>query len=228
MVMIVLALAAFSLPFKLINSNFACFGFDWLNNSDVWLFSASAWLSLYFLYYFISRMLNEPKESRLESLGSPYFIVPLFSLSLSTFLTIFFSYSSESNYWITALIADIVILCILYLIFKYSDKKTRTIALTISACCMVFPFVYNAYYANKYTAVPVTIEASTNEVWHINSVRGANLRENPSTTSTVLITVPNTSAVEFLNDSSFNDNLLWYHIKYENSEGWVSKSLLTR
>jgi len=226
--MIVLALAAFSLPFKLINSNFACFGFDWLQNSDVWLFSASAWISLYFLYYFISRMLNKPKENRLEALGSPYLIVPLFSLSFTTFLTIFFSYSSESNYWIPALISDIVILGILYLTFKHSDKKTKNIVLTISACCMTLPFVYNAYYADKYTTSPTTVEASTNEVWHINSLRGANLRENPSTTSTVLITVPNTTAVEFLNDSSFNDNLLWYKIKYENSEGWVSKSLLTR
>ena len=226
--MLVVLLAAFSLPFKLIDSNFACFGFEWLKNTDVWLFSASTWLSLFFVYFFISRLSNVPKGYRLESLGNPYVIVPLFSLSLTTFFTIYFSYSSESNYLIMALMADIVLLGILFLTFKHSDNKTRNIVLTISACFMILPFVYKANFAEKFSISPITEEATNNEVWKIKSVRGANLRENPSKTADIIVTVPNSSAVEFLNDSSFYRKQLWYKIKYKNSEGWIRKSLLTK
>lgn len=50
-----------------------------------------------------------------------------------------------------------------------------------------------------------------------------NLREGPSTNDTIILTMPNGSTVEAIDETPTGN---WYHVKYQGTEGWASGSYL--
>jgi len=226
LLMFAILLALFSSPFKLIDSNFSGFNFKWLDNKDVWIFSTASWLTLAMVLYLLNKVIKQPKDTLEERFSNPYISLPLFTLVTTTFGTTFFAYRFKENYIVFSILVDFLILAIVFLFVRFTEKNKMAIILSISVLTMIFPFVYHECYSERF---PVTLESSetSNQTFYVNSNVGANLRVSPSKGANILVTIPNSAGIEFLNDSIYSKNLLWYKVKYNEQVGWISSSLIS-
>jgi hypothetical protein len=93
-VIVALLLALFSTPFKIIDSEFSSFGFEWLSNRDVWLFCFASWMSLALIYHVLSRVISNKNATAEERFGNPYlslgffYTIPFFCRSYVYFLQV--------------------------------------------------------------------------------------------------------------------------------------------
>jgi hypothetical protein len=153
LLVIALLLVVFSSPFKLLDPNFSGFSFAWLSNKDVWIFCTSAWLSAAFVIYLSHKAITKGKEKFEDRFSYPYFTLPLFILSISTFSTIFFAHRLGAYWIMISLVADLLYLGIVYLFVKGAAQNKKIALVSISAVIMVLSLWYTISYANKYSGL---------------------------------------------------------------------------
>lgn len=222
----------FPLPFKLVNSNFSVVeSSSWTSISDIWIFSATFWIILFQLNYFLFNSIIGPEGSEEKWFYRtciPYILIPFFGLCLSNIFTIVYDCNYIDNFYLLTIATDFIILIVFYFYFKSLGEKKSLKMQYILTFLMFLPFLYVKYFPNRTQLKNEIRLENSNFIRHINSNAGANMRAKPTVKSQVLITIPNNSEVEFLNDSNLSENINWYRIKFKDKEGWVSKSLLTR
>ena len=227
-IIIVLALALFSVPFKLIDSQFASFEFKWMDFRDVWVFCVFAWLSATFIFYILSKVLGQLKGALDERFSNAYISLSLFTLCLSAFSNIYSSYRFSENYVPITSGFNLLILGVVYLMVRFAPRKKMLIILGICVLATILPYLYQGFYAQKY---PVSFNYLSSaplngEKYQVMSESGANLRALPSKKADLIVTVPQYGFVYYLNDSLYQDRIKWYKVQYNDQIGWMSKALL--
>jgi hypothetical protein len=146
-VIIALLLALFSTPFKIIDPEFSSFGFEWLNNRDVWLFCFASWITPFISFHIISRVLRNKNATAEERFGNPYVSLGFFTLFLSFVSAMFIFYRFKNDFILFYLIISTILVTIVYFIFKKSQPKKM-----LGAIAMGWILVsLSAFYALKYS-----------------------------------------------------------------------------
>jgi hypothetical protein len=147
LVIVALLLALFSTPFKIIDAEFSSFGFEWLNNRDVWLFCFASWMSLVLIFHVLSRVIKNKNATAEERFGNPYLSLGFFTLFLSFVAAMFIFYRFKNDFKLFYVIASTIIVTIVYLIFKKSPPKKMLAAIAmgwmIVACSAFYVFKYS-------------------------------------------------------------------------------------
>jgi hypothetical protein len=158
LIIIVLLLALFSTPFKLIDTEFSSFGFEWLENRDVWLFCFASWMSLALIFHVISRILKNKNASAEERFGNPFLTIGFLTLFLSFIMAMFIFYRFKNDFTLYYLFASTILVAIVYLIFKKSTQKMMLGAIAMG--CIVVSL--SAFYVFNYSDTFIIKGSNTN------------------------------------------------------------------
>jgi len=62
----------------------------------------------------------------------------------------------------------------------------------------------------------------------IVSKNGANIRQYPNKTADIVFKLGKNATLDFLQDSTIEEEITWYKVSYNGQEGWVSKKLVEK
>jgi hypothetical protein len=223
-------LGIFSIPYKLIDSNFLPFKFNWFPLIDVWIFSLSTWVSALMIFILIRAYSINGQLTFSERFESPFVTFGLASISLSTFITYLLNKYLNEAFLSISIVFLLCISLLYYVLFKNAHQNIKIWLLIFCITLSTIPFFYFMFY--KKDSLPIGFDDKENErietIYFINSAKGANMRSYPSKNADIIVKVSQNEIIDFLNDSLFEENILWYKVSWKNNTGWISNKLIEK
>jgi hypothetical protein len=224
----IMVMSLFTAPYRILDRDFKIFSLRWLKDSNVWLFCLSSWIcaltSLVMIRSFF-KFATHKQGAFEQTYDSPYTTFGLFTISTSVVTAYILKVKQPEHFSIAYVIYAMIILSVFFLLVRKTADKVKYSILGYSLILLILPFVW-VWHSELSISTTPQYQKIRNLTLTVKSASGANIRQLPSKASNVLIKLPDGAEVEFLADSTYADNIIWYKIKTNEYTGWVSKKLV--
>ena len=127
LIVIVVVLGTFSIPYNLVCSEISSYKIDWLYNENVWIFSFSFWLSLLATYVFIRSIITNLGDKFVfdDIFEIPFVTIPMLLCSISLVSAYIIKSGNETSFQLYYTINSILLMLFLHILIRYSKNKYK-------------------------------------------------------------------------------------------------------
>ena len=127
LIIIVVVLGTFSIPYNLVCTEISSYKIDRIYNENVWIFSFSFWLSLLATYVFVKSIITNLGDKFVfdDIFQNPFVTIPLLLCPISLVSAYIIKSGNESSFQLYYTINSILLMLFLHILIRYSKNKYK-------------------------------------------------------------------------------------------------------